>query len=134
MNNWQIALLTGVAVLFIASIAVYIFLNIYVVEKQYRKFYPAPVMPLFLSMKNNERFKKVELILITILYSIIYIPLTVVWVLVWCVYKFVKWSVKGYIEITDQTQPEISEKKEYTIPEVEVVKETPVWEEKPEDL
>lgn len=134
MSNWQIALLTGVSVLFIASIAVYIFLNIYVVEKQYHKFYPVPVMPLFLSMKNDERFKKVELILITILYSIIYIPLTVVWVLVWCAYKFVKWSVEGYIEITEQTQPEVSEKKEYATPEIEVAKETPVWEEKPEDL
>lgn len=134
MNNWQIALLTGTAVLFIASIAVYIFLNIYVVEKQYHKFYPAPVVPLFLSMKNDKRFNKVELVLITILYSIVYIPLTIVWILVWCVYKFVNWSVEGYIEITEQEQPEVSEKKEYTTPEIEVVKETPIWEEKPEDL
>jgi hypothetical protein len=105
-----------------------------VVEKQYRKFYPVPIIPLFLSIKNDCNYNKVEVACIMILYLLIYAPLTVVWVLIWCTYKFVKGSVEGYIEITDPIQSEVPEKKEYAAPTVEVTEETPAWEEKPEDL
>ena len=131
MNNLQLTLLVSLIVSFFVSIILYFILNKWVVEKQYHKFYPAPIVPLFLSVKNNCNYNKVEVALIMVLYQLIYAPLTVVWFLAWCIYKLLFLHTANVVEYTSQEEIEEDESINLEVPAEENI---PVWAEKPEDL
>ena len=59
------------------------------VDKQFKKFYPHPQINLHKSLKANNVDNKASQIATDVTYSLLYLPITPVWFIAWCVYKVV---------------------------------------------
>lgn len=84
--------------------------------KQYRKFYPHPIVGLAKDIQHDGRFNGFEILFIRTVLTIAYLPITVEWFVGWCLYKFWK-SI--YV---DDTQLSVEEETEIESMTIEVIK------------
>lgn len=61
----------------------------YVIEQEYRKFTALPSIPLYRSLKKDKNYSTAAIWATTIVYQvIIYLPMTIIWIAVWLLWKF----------------------------------------------
>lgn len=72
------------------GVLTFLTVNHYIVDKQYRKFYALPSIPLYKSLKKDNVYNSTASALsTTIAYqAVIYLPMTIIWVAVWLMWKF----------------------------------------------
>jgi hypothetical protein len=141
MTNLELTALILCCIYIVIAIATFIGVNRLAIEPEYRKFYVHPVMQVFNSMKNDPNFGPCSTIVLTIFYTIIYLPITCEWFIAWCIWKVIK-LIRAEREVATamEEQPTTSVVKENEISAVdEIVEqleqvETAEYEQMPEDL
>lgn len=120
----------------------YLAINQWVVEYEYKKFTILPVIPMYNSLNNDLRFSKLSNWLTSILYSIVYLPMTVLWVPIWLVWKWCSFLIKCYVDTIEvkpiqkvamQDEPFVSNENVQD-KETKEVEDKQLWEEVPEDI
>lgn len=94
MNDLTIFGLIYIIVAVIGLMA-YLAINYLVIEKWNRKFTILPSIPLYTSLKKDPNFSKVSVWTTVILYSVVYLPMTTLWIPSWIVWKLCMFLVKG---------------------------------------
>ena len=74
----------------IGGILTFLTVNHYIVDEQYRKFYVLPSIPLYKSLKKDKNYNSTAVTwATTIIYQVVmYLPMTIIWVAVWLLWKF----------------------------------------------
>lgn len=140
MTNLELTALILCCIYIAVAIATFIGVNRLAIEPEYREFYIHPVMQVFNSMKNDPNFGPCSTVVLTILYTIIYLPITCEWFIAWCIWKVIKLIMAEREVVTVMEQSTIAEVKENEISAVdEVVEqfeqvEMAEYEQLPEDL
>lgn len=120
----------------------YLAINKWVVEYEYKKFTILPVIPMYNSLNNDFRFSKLSTWLTVILYSILYLPMTVLWVPIWLLWKWCSLLVKCYVDnmevkpiqkVAMEEEPFVS-REDVQGKETKEVEDKQLWEEVPEDI
>lgn len=87
MTENQIIILCFVGFWMLVSMLTYILLLRYI-KKEYRKFYPHPIVNIVKDINSNNRFKFWEKLFIFTCLNIVYLPIICEWLIAWCLYKF----------------------------------------------
>ena len=120
----------------------YLAINQWVVEYEHKKFTILPVIPMYNSLNNDLRFSKLSTWLTVILYSILYLPMTVLWVPIWLLWKWCLLLVKGYVDnmevkpiqkVAMEDEPFV-DREDVQGKEIKEVEDKQLWEEVPEDI
>lgn len=96
MNDLTIFGLIYIIVVAIGLMA-YLAINYLVIEQWNRKFTILPSIPLYTSLKKDPNFSKVSVWTTVILYSVVYLPMTILWIPSWIVWKLCMFLVKGFL-------------------------------------
>jgi hypothetical protein len=103
MTENQIIILCFVGFWMLVSMLTYILLLRYT-RKEYKKFYPHPIVNIQKSINSDNRFKFWEKLFIFTCLNIIYLPIICEWLIAWCLYKFWK-----FIYVDDTIEQKIEE-------------------------
>ena len=85
------------AIYALLGVTIYLVLNFLCVEKEYRKFYILPIVPLYYSLKKDSSFTKIQKIILLAVYMIIYLVVSPFWVVAWILFNFFKLLGKDYV-------------------------------------
>lgn len=99
----QILILCFIGFWMLASILTYVLLLKYT-KKEYKKFYPHPIVNIVKDINSDTRFKFWEKLFIFTCLNIIYLPIICEWLIAWCLYRF--WKLI-YIDDTLEQKAEI---------------------------
>jgi hypothetical protein len=78
--NW-IALVTAFSLIY------YLSAQIYIVLDEYQKFYIHPVIGLYKTFKSSLIMSKEHILINIILYTILYLPITIPYFIIWLIYS-----------------------------------------------
>ena len=103
MTENQILILGFVGFWIFASILTYILLLKYT-RKEYKKFYPHPIVNIVKDLNSDNRFKFWEKLFIFTGLNIVYLPIICEWLIAWCLYKF--WKFIYVVDTIEQKAEE----------------------------
>ena len=103
MTKNQIIILCFVGFWMLFGILTYILL-LKATRKEYRKFYPHPIVNIVKDINSDNKFKFLEKLFIFTCLNIIYLPIICEWLVAWCLYK--SWKC---IYIDDTAEQKIEE-------------------------
>ena len=89
MTENQILILGFIGFWMFASILTYVSL-LRCTRKEYKKFYPHPIVNIVKDLNSDSRFKFWEKLFIFTGLNIVYLPIICEWLIAWCLYKFWK--------------------------------------------
>lgn len=114
MTENQIIILCFVVFWMLVSMLTYILLLRYT-RKEYKKFYPHPIVNIVKEINSDTNFKFWEKLFLFTCLNIVYLPIICEWLIAWCLYKFWKFI---YIDATEHwIEEEIKEKSPNSINE-----------------
>ena len=121
MTENQIIILCFVGFWMLVSILSYIILLRYT-RKEYKKFYPHPIVNIQKNINSDNRFKFWEKLFIFTCLNIVYLPIICEWLIAWCLYKFWKFI---YVDdtIEQKIEEEIREQSINTVKEEENIEQ-----------
>ena len=86
MTENQIIILCFIGFWMFVSILTYILL-LRCTKKEYKKFYPHPIVNIVKDLNSDSRFKFWEKLFIFTFLNIVYLPIICEWFITWCLYK-----------------------------------------------
>ena len=89
------------------TIGVLTFLTVdhYVTEQEYKKFTVLPSIPLYRSLKKERNYSTAAIWTITLAYQlVVYLPMTLIWITVWLMWKFCLAIVKLYKKLASKNE------------------------------
>lgn len=115
MEKWAIIIVSIIAISWFVLSFVAFFLINKTLKREYRKFYPHPLVGIVKDINRDSSFSKTERIFSYIVLGLWFVPITAEWFIAWVLWQLVKLFIKP------NNKKSLEEKANYIEPEIKIV-------------